>query len=110
MPRRVNWQKLRADEAEWLIRQRAKEDSTENVIFTDHAWDRIEERDITREDVFRILRSGRCVEAPQRNEKGHWQVIVSKRLQGSREAGAVTIILEDSEKLIIRTVQWMDVR
>lgn len=33
---------------------------------------------------------------------------MTKRLAGTREAGAVTVIMENEEKLIIRTVQWMD--
>lgn len=108
-PRPINWKKLRSDEAEQLIRERAARGRTGGVIFTDHAWDRVDERDITREDVFRILREGFC-QTPEKNEEGEWQVIVTKRVKGQREAGAVTIILEDDEKLIIRTVEWMDLK
>lgn len=106
--RPVNWSKLRTDEAEQVIKQRSQPDRTANVIFTDHAWDRVDEREITREDVFRILREGHCSDEPAKNDKGHWQAIMTKRIQGSREAGVVTVILEDDDKLIIRTVQWMD--
>lgn len=106
--RPINWRNLRTDEAERIIRSRSGSRNTVQVIFTDHTWDRVDEREITREDVFSILRGGFCVEKPERNEKGHWQVVVSKKIAGHREAGAVTIILEDEEKLIIRTVEWMD--
>ena len=108
--RPINWSKLREDDAERIINERARGENTVNVIFTDHAWERVNQREITREDVFKILRGGHCAEPPRRNEKGQWQVIMSKRLQGSREAGAVTVIFEGDEKLVVRTVQWMDVR
>lgn len=102
--RPINWDKLRSDEAEKVIRRRAE--TTGSIIYTDHFWER-EERDIVREDVADILRTGFCDE-PKRNEFGNWQVIVSKRLHGHREAAAVTVILEDEEKLLIRTVEWLD--
>jgi Domain of unknown function (DUF4258) len=107
--RPINWDKLRSDEAERVIRERALPDGTRNVIFRDHAWERVSEREITREDVFDILRTGFCGE-PYLNEKGDWQVIVTKRIKGNREAGAVTIVLQEGDKLIIRTVEWMDLR
>ena len=58
----------------------------------------------------RLLREGHCLSAPIRNENGEWQAIVVARIAGNRDAGAVTVILEDEETLILRTVQWMDVR
>ena len=106
--RPINWGRLRTDEAERVIRQRASPENTGQVIFTNHTWDRVPEREIPRKDVFDILRTGYCLGQPIRNERGHWQVIVSKQIAGRREAGAVTIILESEEMLIIRTVEWMD--
>ncbi len=98
--RPINWNKLRADEAETVIRRRAED--TGQVIFTYHTWERVPEREITRADTFDILRTGYCLNQPKRNERGNWQVIVSKRLAGHREAGAVTIILEGEDKLVAR--------
>ncbi len=80
------------------------------MIFSDHTWDRVDVREITRADIFHILRTGYCHGQPKKNERDDWQVIISKKLAGSREAGAVTIILGDEEKLVIRTVEWMDER
>ena len=87
--RPINWNKLRADEAETVIRRRAGPEDTGQVIFTDHTWDRVPEREINRADTFDILRTGYCLDQPKRNERGNWQVTVSKRLAGHREAGAV---------------------
>lgn len=106
--RPINWEKLRADEAETVIRQRAAPENAENVFFTNHTWDRVSEREITREDLSDILSTGYCSDQPRRNERGNWQVIISKRMAGSREAGAVTVILEDEVTLIIRTVEWIN--
>ena len=78
------------------------------MIFSDHAWERVPEREITRADTFDILRTGFCLEDPARNEFGRWQVIVGKRLAGHRVAGAVTVILDEEEKLVIRTLEWVD--
>ena len=106
--RPINWTRLRQDEAEHIIRCRAA--VTDNVIFTYHAWDREEEREFTREDVFQMLLAGHCHDTPARNERGQWQVIMVTRIAGNREAGAVTVIMEGDEKLVVRTVEWMDVR
>ena len=105
-PRRIRWDQLSAADAEFIIRAWCPEDDTDKVIITDHAEDRILERGITQADVYRILREGFCDE-PKKNEKGQWQTIVSMRLKGSREAGVVTVIIEDKELLVVRTVQWM---
>ena len=105
--RPINWTRVRTDEAERVIRSRSMP-GTDNVVFTDHTWDRVSEREITRADVFDILRTGHCHDQPVLNEKGDWQVIVSKRIAGRREAGALTIMLEKNNLLIIRTVEWID--
>ena len=99
---------MRQDEAERVIKNRSA--NSDNVIFTDHAWDRVDERDLTRADVSKILQEGYCQTEPERNEEGEWQVIMVARIAGSRDAGAVTVILEGESKLVIRTVQWMDLR
>ena len=41
---------------------------TENVILTDHARQRMDERAITLEDVILVLRRGRCREAPKSSD------------------------------------------
>ena len=109
-PRPIRWDRLPSDQAELLVRNRALVDGGAQVVFTDHTWDRVSERDITRADIMKILTTGHCLDIPKRNQQGHWQCIMVKRIAGKREAGAVTIILERRELLIIRTVEWMDPR
>jgi hypothetical protein len=104
--RPVNWKSLRCDEAEQVIRTRAND--TDNVIITDHAFDRVENREIIQPDILNILRTGYVIDNPQLAKKGGWEVIVKKKLRGRREAAVVTVIFKESEKIIIVTVMWVD--
>lgn len=105
--RPINWEKLRQDQAERVIQERVALAKGRNVIFTDHAQERMDERSITRADAFRVLRDGHCDE-PKRNEKGDWEVLVTKKIMGNREAGVATVILTNNNTLIIKTVEWID--
>ena len=77
------------------------------VFFGSHAWDRIDERSITRADALTILRKGYIEGKPQNTEKGEWKVTMTRRLNRSRSAGVVTIILKN-DALFVKTVMWMD--
>ena len=104
--RPVHWDRLRADEAERIVRERAKD--TRNIIIGTHAFDRIPERSILQEDVYRVLRSGYIDAQPERTGKGEWKAVVVRRMAGHREAGVVTIIFRDNDTLFVKTVEWMD--
>ena len=97
--------RLRTDEAERIIRERAKD--TAKVLFGVHAFDRIEDRSITQVDAYVILEKGFVSDAPVKNEEGEWECVVTRRLAGHREAGVVTIILRE-DGLFVKTVMWMD--
>jgi len=102
----IRWDILRTDEAERVIRKCAE--NTEYVIFHNHAFDRIDERGITQVDALRILRTGYVDPKMERLPKGDWKVIVRQKQQGNREAGMVTVILEEGRGLFVRTVMWVD--
>ena len=104
--RPIRWNRLRSDEAERVIRELARD--TRKVTVSLHAYDRIEERTITQDDMYRILRSGHVEGSPERTEHGDWKIVIAKRMQGSREAGAVTVIVGEGESLFVVTVEWMD--
>src|SRR3982750_4270191 len=91
--RPVNWRRIRADEAELIIKERVKK--TENVFFSLHAFDRVEERSILQEDVYWILETGSVEGTPACND-GEWTVTVVKRMPGSREAGVVTLFVQEN--------------
>jgi hypothetical protein len=99
--------RLRADQAERIIQSVAQDSA--NVDVTLHARERMVERDISRTDLDRILRTGHVIEEPFRNEHKEWQCNIIKRLAGRRDAGAVTVITS-RQRLVIRTVEWEDPR
>lgn len=78
------------------------------MFFGDHAFDRIEERSITRIDALRILRTGYVEGNLQKNVDGDWEVTVVKRMPGCREAGVVVIVFREDDELFVKTVEWMD--
>jgi hypothetical protein len=106
LPRPIRWDKLRSDEAERVVHKRAAK--TENIIIGIHAFDRIGERGILQPDVYRILRDGYVEGAPKKNKYNEWEVTMIQRMRGARDAGVVTIILNDSDQLFVKTVEWMD--
>lgn len=103
--RPINWQRLRRDEAERIVKERVKR--TENVFISEHAFDRIEERSIVQEDVYWILETGSLDSEPVL-EDGEWKVIIVRRMPGNREAGVVTLFVQENEELFVKTVEWMD--
>jgi hypothetical protein len=106
--RPTRWHALRADEAERVVREWAQD--TARVFFSGHAFDRIEDRSITQDDAYWILRTGFVEEAPVRGRKaGEWKVIVARRMPGGRRAGLVTLIVQRDRILDVITVEWMDV-
>lgn len=104
--RPIRWERLRTDEAETVIRERAAD--TSKVVFSTHAFERVDDRTITIIDAYRILRSGFVEEPLQKNINGDWEARVTKRMPGSREAAVVTIVFREEDKLFIKTVMWVD--
>mgnify|MGYP001806252624 FL=1 len=100
---------LRTDEAEREIRLRVAD--THKVQFTLHAFDRAEEREeqeiLNTEDALDILRTGFVMSAPEKARSG-WKCKVVKNILGNRDAGVVTIIVLESGKLRVLTVEWED--
>ncbi len=83
--------KLTREQAKNLIRSRARVSA--NVIYSPHAIDRMLERDITREDVQKVLIDGDAAEI-SRAEGGDWKVLTTRKIAGVR-VGVVTIILTE---------------
>ena len=98
--------KLPAALARKRINQLSK--MTANVIFGSHARQRMVEREIFADDVYRVLRTGYVDGEPELTEQGEWKCKVTLKLQNGRVAGVVTIILHKN-KLFVKTVEWEDV-
>jgi hypothetical protein len=97
--------RLRPDRAEATIKSKARE--TRNVIFGDHAKEQADHRDIPKDEVFRILRTGTIKGDPEKARRGEWKCKMIKRIRGGRDAGIVVIILRNG-RLFIKTVEWED--
>ena len=68
------------------------------------------ERDIIDVEVFRILQNGALSGEPEQTPKGEWKLKLVMRLRGNRDAGVVTIILHGDRKLLVKTVEWEDLK
>src|SRR4051812_49251119 len=106
LKRPVNWARLRSDQAEGIIRERAQ--ITGNGVIGGHAFDRVKGRSIVTEDVYWILQTGYAEGEPSYEGDGEWKVIMVRRMPGCREAGVVTIIVSTDDDVFVKTVEWMD--
>lgn len=96
--------------ATWAqTRVRAIAADSANVLFTDHAQERMEARGFADFDVLRILRTGFVDDEPVAARGGEWKCKVLKKMSGERIAGVVTIIMV-KDRLLVKTVEWEDGR
>jgi len=98
--------KLTAAGAEKVIRQSAQD--ANNIIFGNHAMERMNEREIFTTDVVRILRTGWVDDEPEYADSGEWKCKITLDIKRGRTAGAVTIIMHN-DMLFVKTVEWEDI-
>ncbi len=91
--------------AEKRIRETAQDSF--QIIWGEHALERMDERGFTDVQVLEILRTGMVVELPEKTELDEWKCKIVKELRGRRKAGVVTIILLNG-RLFLKTVEWED--
>jgi len=94
--------------AETRIKDLAQD--SKHLKWSRHALARMNEREIFDVDVIRILRKGVICGEPEENQSGEWKCKMTLRLRGTRDAGAVLIILKKAGGLLIKTVEWEDLR
>lgn len=99
--------KLTAASAEKVIRQLAE--NADNIIFGNHAMERMSEREIFTTDVLRILRTGWVDDEPEQTDSGEWKCKITLDIKRGRIAGVVTIIMHN-DMLFVKTVEWEDIR
>lgn len=100
--------KPKRDALQKRIRELATD--TDKVIWGAHAFERVEERDITTRDALTVLRTGLLddhIEAGK--SSGEWKGKMTKVMKGRREVGVVVIVIKDAE-LFVKTVEWEDLR
>lgn len=82
-----------------------------NVRFTEHAQERMEERDITVFDIQNVLKKGEIVGNPKKcpKNKNSWICKLVRHARGNRDIGVITVIV-NMEHLKIVTVEWEDLK
>lgn len=91
-----------------IARIRAAARDSNNVGWSEHALDRMEEREITTLDALRVLRTGDIVgEIEAGRGSGEWKCKVVALKKGSRDIGVATVVLQ-SGRLFVKTVEWED--
>lgn len=77
-----------------------------NVKFSEHALDRMYERDITALDAMRVLLSGYIDGSIDAGKNpGEWKCKIVGKRKGSRDIGVATIVMRTG-KLYVKTVEW----
>jgi hypothetical protein len=85
-------------------------EDSDRVILSDHARERMDERDIVDVDVFRVLRKGSLKGAIEPGKRPReWRCKMVDRIRGAREVGVVTVVIQE-ERLFVVTVEWEDLR
>lgn len=81
-----------------------------NVFFSRHALERMELRGITDAEVIRVLRVGEIAGVPWHEpEIGGRACKVVFQPRGSRAVGVITVVME-AEELLVKSVEWEDMR
>ena len=81
---------------------------TRKIFWTPHAHERMAERDITDRTAVDVLRTGSPRIEPGKHS-GEWKVKMVKEVKGRREAGVVVLTIRN-ERLLVKTVEWEDVK
>lgn len=100
------WQPPRPEKLLAIIKFLAE--TTNLVVFTDHASERMVERGIVALDVYRVLRSGQIRGPISKGKRdGEIHCKVAYQIRGSREVGVVVVVVRD-QQLVILTAEWED--
>lgn len=87
------------------IREIAKD--TAKVFLTDHAVKRMFERGISDGDVFKALRVGEIRDGVWEEEDGKGcKVVLVQR--GDRTIGVISILIDQEDEIVVKTVEWED--
>lgn len=77
-------------------------EDTSNIILTDHAKERMKERNITFSHVLGCLRKGHVSEGPYQGLKGDWKCNLTRAVAGIDIT--VTVVVDEETKVIVITV------
>lgn len=97
--------RLQSDILKRLVRKLAA--SSSNIVITEHAEERMYERDINFETVLKILRTGE-IHFEHKDKKGNSVIRATKNVVSKRDASVVTAVVNQTKQLILITVMWDD--
>ena len=81
---------------------------TDNIRWSTHALERMEERGITDKMAVEVLQKGECKGTPEPGKNpGEWKVKLVRRMKGRREAGVVVLTVHNG-RLLVKTAEWED--
>lgn len=101
---------LRPDPAQFCERVREVALDTKNVKWSQHARDRMYERDISNRIALNIIRDGHLKgDIVAGNKPGEWKAKFVRQIPGRREAGVVFLLVRNSS-IFVKTVEWEDMR
>jgi hypothetical protein len=109
-PSSTNVSPMGPNPAEFTRRVRELAANSENVSWSAHAWERMEERGISIRVAETVLKEGMVagtVEAGRR--PGEWQAKIVHAIRGRRDIGVVVLIIRNN-RLKVKTVEWEDWR
>lgn len=109
LPHKIRQFRPRPDTVQARVRELAS-DSFNVLIPTDHSIERQDERSITDDMIYEVLRNGYISgEVRAGREPGEWKCKMTKRMKGAREVGVVTVIINNN-RLLVATAEWEDMR
>jgi len=80
---------------------RVADGDTGRIIWTEHARERMRDRDITTSQVMRCIRHGRITEGPAPEMKGGWRMTLDVLAAGDPLRVVIVLTHDDSNDLII---------
>jgi len=97
---------LRPREFVQRVREIAADSS--NIHWSDHAWERMEERGISSRVAIDTIREGDVVGPIEPgNKPGEWKAKLVKYYKGQRDVG-VAVITINTTAILVKTTEWED--
>ncbi|MBZ9985715.1 DUF4258 domain-containing protein [Mesorhizobium sp. BH1-1-5] len=83
---------------------------TKNVRWSQHALDRMAERDITIRVALNVLREGMVVGNVEPGKGvGEWKAKIVHNVKGRRDVGVIAVLVK-SNRINVSTVEWEDLK
>lgn len=93
---------------ESMVRRLAQD--TDNIAWSDHAMNRMIQRNISDVVAVDVLRKGAAVGDVEAGQNpGEWKIKMTHPVKGRREVGVVVLTVRNA-RLFVKTVEWEDLK